>query len=251
MAERLRFTTAPDVIVLAVADREPRDAALLLRLVTRSRPRAAVVVYCDSRRAALPSVAGLAAAGVHQFIFAGVNDGPSDLRAILESARQQCAAEVVLSELRGLLPEVLYPIAEAALARPRQITAVQALAGALGVHRKTLFNRCTQSLDLPPAEVLAWIRLALVGYLLESTTSTVEAIALKLGYPSHTALRNRIRRYTGLRATVIRGGGGLQLVLNAMRRRLEGQASFHEHSLHLRDLRGNPATRDHPEKVSA
>lgn len=217
LAERLRQTEAPDLVVLAVDAEDGRDAAALIRLVVSSRRRAAVVAYCNGRGDRVPNLAALAAAGVHQFVFTGINDSGIDLRAILEAARQQCAADIVLSGLRPLLPEALHPMVEAALARPAVVVDVAALADALGVHRKTLFNRCTRTCRLLPAELLAWTRLALVAYLLESTASTVETIAIELAYPSATALRNAIKRYTGKRATEIRAGGGLPIVLEALR----------------------------------
>ena len=220
----LRLPEAPDVIVVSVVEAEAREAAALLRLIAASCPRAALVGYVDGDPAMLPGIASLAAAGVHQLLFTGMNDTGAQCRAVLQEARRQCAAAVVLAALRSVFPDALHPVAEAALARPAAVTDVRALADALGVHRKTLFNRCARACSLPPAGVLGFTRLALVAYLLESTTHTVESIALELGYPSPTALRNGIRRYTGLRATDIRAGGGLSLVLGALRTRLEATA---------------------------
>jgi methylphosphotriester-DNA--protein-cysteine methyltransferase len=68
--------------------------------------------------------------------------------------------------------------------------------------------------------VILWCRLAIVGHMLERTGSTVESIGLALGFPSHTALRNQVKRYTGRTATAIRQEGGLAAVLAAWRRKL-------------------------------
>jgi AraC-like DNA-binding protein len=110
---------------------------------------------------------------------------------------------------------------EAALTRPAIVTDVRALADALGVHRKTVFNRCAQAGFLAPAEMLLWARLCLAGYLLETTGHTVESMSLDLGYPSPTALRNTMKRYTGLRPTAVRSGGGLALVIARLGARLQ------------------------------
>jgi methylphosphotriester-DNA--protein-cysteine methyltransferase len=106
------------------------------------------------------------------------------------------------------------------LAHPERVTTVPALATELGVHRKTLFNWCERAEFLPPAELLAWVRLALVAYHLESTGCTVEKIAIELAYPSDTTLRNTIKRYTGLRASEIRKNGGITRVIDALQHRL-------------------------------
>jgi transcriptional regulator GlxA family with amidase domain len=106
------------------------------------------------------------------------------------------------------------------LARPDSLTSVESVAAALGVHRKTLVNRCAQSRCLQPAELIMWCRLALVGHFLERTGSTIEAIGLMLGFPSHTALRNVMKRYTDMRATEVRERGGLDTVVSALERRI-------------------------------
>ena len=208
---------APDVVVLAVAADSARDVVAIARELRVRCPRAALVAYCGGVRDTPASIGALAAAGVHQFAFTDVNDRGAVLGTILASARQQCAAEVVMAALRPLVPPPIHPLVEAALARPLVVIDVRSLADALGVHRKTVFNRCAHAAFLNPVELLTWTRLALVAYLLEVTGITVEKISIETGYPSPTALRNMIKRYTGLRPTEIRAGGGLQVVVDRLR----------------------------------
>ena len=217
-------TETPEVIVLAVSGADARDDVALVRQVRAGRPRAALVAYCDDVRESPAAVGALAAAGVHQFVFVGVNDRGVVLRATLDGARQQCTAEVVMAALRPHLPAEIHPMVEAALARPAVVTDVATLARALGVHRKTLFNRCTHAGVASPAAILAWTRIALAGYLLECTGCTVESLAIDLAFPSPTALRNALKRYTGRRATDLRDGGGLAVVIDRMRARMRNGA---------------------------
>jgi AraC-like DNA-binding protein len=211
---------APDVLVLAVAGDSARDVVAITRELRVRCPRAALVAYSGGVRDTPASIGALAAAGVHQFVFTDVNDHGAVLRTILESARQQCAAEVVMAALRPLVPPPIHPLVEAALTRPLVVIDVRSLADAIGVHRKTVFNRCAHAEFLNPVELLTWTRLALVAYLLEVTGITVEKISIETGYPSPTALRNMMKRYTGLRPTEIRAGGGLQVVVDRLRVRL-------------------------------
>jgi AraC-like DNA-binding protein len=102
------------------------------------------------------------------------------------------------------------------LARPDAIKTLPDLAAALGVHRKTLFNHCRKAGFLAPAELVAWARLAMVAYMLETTACTIERIAIDLGYASDTALRNTIKRYTGQRAGQIRNAGGVDRVIREL-----------------------------------
>jgi AraC-like DNA-binding protein len=215
----------PDILVVAVEPNAARDIVALVRDARSRCPRTALIAYCSGIRDTPASIGSLAAAGIHQFLFAEINDRGCMLRAILDDARQQCVAELLTSALRTLLPPVLQPIVEAALTRPAVVTDVTALATALGIHRRTIFNRCARAGRLGPQELLTWVRLCLVGYLLESTGCTVESIALQLGYSSPTTLRNTIKRHIGLRATEIRTQGGFQLVVERLQRRLGASPS--------------------------
>jgi len=225
LRESLRSSTREvNAIVLPARDASGESARRTIRDIAAERPRAAIVVYCQPGWQYDTDLRSLAAAGAHQFIFGGSNDTPADFRAVIKSAQSQCAAECVLQLLESCVPGPLHPVFEAAVSRPQQITDVLSLAAALGVHRKTLFNMCTRHHFVPPAELLAWARLVLVGYLLETTGCTIETIANELSYPSPTALRNAMKRYTGYTASDIRANGGSSAVIAALERRLRHAA---------------------------
>jgi AraC-like DNA-binding protein len=218
-----------DVVVLPAVDR-PGSAGTIERVVRQiaaERPRVAIVAYCPPGARFSADIRALAAAGVHQFVFAGIDDQGTSFRAVLAQARRGCAADWVMQQLRPIVPPRLHRLLEAILTHPDRVTSIPTLAAELGVHRKTLFNWCERAGFLPPAELLAWARLALVAYHLESTGCTVETIALELSYPSDTALRNTIKRYTGYRASDIRSHGGVGCVLGALVRRLTGRVALH------------------------
>lgn len=222
----LGLVQAWDVVIVA-AGMEEAVATRLVRAVVQSPARAAVVVYCEPTRNMTPNIAGFAAAGAHQFVFWGVNDTGTVLREILEAARRQRAADRAMVLLRPIVPAALHPFVEAALIDPAAVTDVRALADAVRVHRRTLFNRCARSSYLNPSELLAWTRLTLVALLLETTGATVETIAMQLGYPSPAALRNTIKRYTCRRATEIRTSGGASLVVDLMRSQIQRRNDLH------------------------
>lgn len=211
-----------DVIVLPAVDRPDSMGTVerVVREIVRERPQVAVVAYCPPAAHYSAQIRALAVAGVHEFVFAGIDDHGTTFRALLAKARRGCAAAWVMHELRPIVPARLHRLLEAILTHPDRVTSIPTLASELGVHRKTLFNWCDRAAFLPPAELVAWARLALVAYHLESTGCTVETIALELSYPSDTALRNTIKRYTGLRASDIRTRGGVVCVVEALRRRL-------------------------------
>ncbi len=219
-----------DVVVLPAVDRAGSAGTVerAVRQIVVERPRVAIVAYCPPAAKYSSEIRALAAAGVHEFVFAGIDDQGTTFRTILAKARRGCAADWVMQQLRPIVPPRLHRLLEAILAHPDRVTTIPTLAAELGVHRKTLFNWCERAAFLPPAELLAWARLALVAYHLESTGCTVETIALELSYPSDTTLRNTIKRYTGLRASDIRAHGGVACVLAALARRITtAQVALH------------------------
>ena len=219
-----------DVVILPAVDRDGFAGMIerTVRALVVDRPRVAIVAYCPPGARYSTQIRALTAAGVHQFVFAGIDDHGATLRNVLAAARRDCAAEWVMQQMRAIVPPQLHRLVEAILTRPDRVTTIPTLAAELGVHRKTLFNWCDRAAFLPPAELLAWARLALVAYHLESTGCTVETIALELSYPSDTTLRNTIKRYTGVRASEIRKNGGVARVLESLRRRLSnGEITLH------------------------
>jgi AraC-like DNA-binding protein len=209
-----------DALILAPRDHQQRDAVDVVRCVAREWPGTAIVIFCPPRTDDGVSFRALALAGAHQFVFEGMHNTAAALATAVEHARHSSSADIVLQKLEPLVPLELRSIVHVVLARPDTLTTVDQVAAALGVHRKTLVNRCARVGFIRPAELIVWCRLALVAYALGRSGATVEAIAHSLGFASHTALRNLLKRHSGKRATDIRGGGGLDVLLKAFAARL-------------------------------
>ena len=220
-----------DAIVLAPRDSDGRDALATVERVARDWPDTAIVLFFPARREQELSIRSLAIAGAHQFVFEGVHDTASTLAQAVENAGRDCAAAAVFARLAHLIPTALHSIVHAVLTRPDVLTSVQAAASALGLHRRTLVRRCARLQFLLPAELIVWCRLAIVAYRLERTGATIESIGLTLGFPSHTALRNIMKRYTGYRSTDIRRRGGVALVVSALETRLAAWQQRHREAL--------------------
>jgi AraC-like DNA-binding protein len=216
----LRSTSClPDIVVVPQRDVDDREAPNAVREIAALFPQVAVIAYCRPDLESSSQIRALAMAGVHQFLFSG-EDTRATVRAVLDSARRECASEQVLAALNRVLPPKIHPLAESCLARPGEIRTVQQLASARGLHRKTLYNQCINAGAPSPAELIAWCRLGLVAYLLTHSGRTLEALANELEFPSPNALRNMIKRYTGLRAGQIRESGGVDCVARSLLERV-------------------------------
>jgi AraC-like DNA-binding protein len=217
----LRHETAViAAVIVGSRDASGAMAAPVVREITARTPSLVLVAYCKAGIEHSPDIRALAAAGVHEFLFQGVDDSGVALRAVLAAAGRTCAAETVMAAVRPHLPIQLHRFAEYCLSYPEQVLSVSAVAKMLGEHRKTVFNHCIEQGLPPPSELLVWCRLLLAAHLLASTTRTIESVALELEFPSDTSLRNMMKRHTGLTASEARDRGGMACVLDALKSRL-------------------------------
>ena len=197
-------------VLLEAHDAAGRPAAGLARQVTRLFPSMPVIGYCSLRADESQDIIALSSAGVHELVFKQQDDHAVLLRGILQSAEQACTADLVMHHLDGDLPPRMRPLVEYCLTNPEQAHSVDEVARALGVNRKTLVNHCRSENFPPPGSVIAWCLLLLTAGLLATPGVTVERIANQLNFPSATALRNMLKRYTGLRPAYLRTADALE-----------------------------------------
>lgn len=205
----------PDIrtVLLEPYDRDGRSLIATVRALHEGYPSLAILAYGAMRPGMMAEAVGLLRAGAHDVVIRGHDDEGVVLRTALERAAGRCTAELVLRELAPHIPESVRPAVQACLESPSKVSNVTELARTLGVHRKTLVNRLRVAGLPPPSELIGWCRVLHVSRLLEDPGRGIEEIALRLDFPSATALRNMLRRYTGLRPTTIRERGGLGHVL--------------------------------------
>jgi AraC-like DNA-binding protein len=216
----LRASLDPvDLVVLGTATGDV-GLADVVRRIRRERPLVPVVVYLGSSADQSSTIPKITGAGVHEIIVPGYNDERMLLKAAILTARRFCAAGWVLGKLAACIPARLLGLAEATIADPVRVDSVPALATSVGVHRKTLYNWCRMTRFFGPADLVLWCRLALVAHYLGATTCSIDVIARDLGYPSDTALRNTLKRRTGLTATELRERGGLDAFLEILNARV-------------------------------
>jgi AraC-like DNA-binding protein len=200
---RLLQATAQTMTVVVGAAEAP-DVAAFAREMNEARTGTPIVVCCEADN---KYIAGLAAAGVHDLLIGNLLDQSFMIRSVVLGAPIGGAGDLVLRELRDLIPDPLTSFVTLAVRRPRDMQRVSDVADALNVPRQTLGRWCRDAEFVRPEELLIWSRLFLVAALLEVTDWTVEAIGRELDYASSAALRNRLRAYTGLTATALRRGG--------------------------------------------
>ena len=202
-------------VLLEMRDTDGRSTCDIVSQIAVSELSPPVLAYCRIGGEQSGEIRNFVLAGVRELVFEGVDDVGVALRSVLSSAQMAHVGERVANALLTTLPPILGPFVRYVTAHP-ETQRVTDVAEALGYNRKTLVNHCAQAAAPPPQELLAWCRLSVVAELLSTTPRTIESIALQLDFPSDTALRNMMKRYTGLRATDVRTRGGIRCVMDAL-----------------------------------
>jgi len=202
-------------VMLEMRDADGRSTCDIVSQIAVSELSPPVLAYCRAGGESSGEIRNFVLAGVRELVFEGVDDMGVALRTVMSSAQQAQVGERVANALLSALPPILSPFVRYVTAHP-ETQRVADVADALGYNRKTLVNHCAQAVAPPPQELLAWCRLSVVAELLNTTPRTIESIALQLDFPSDTALRNMMKRYTGLRASEVRARGGMRCVMDAL-----------------------------------
>ena len=218
---REALETEVERVIVAIVDTEdPTGASAhgFTRALGETYPGIGVVVYRRARADSEADVCLLGAAGVHDILLEGLTDEGYLARSIVLDACRRGAADLVMQELRSVLPPRLFPFADAAVRNPSKGSIVK-IAQHLNVHRQTPNMWCKKERFLRPEELLVWCRLLLVAAMLELTSRTLDSIAIELDYASSTSLRNQLKNYTGMTSTQIRASG-LSSVINVFTGRI-------------------------------
>ena len=204
------------LVVIDATDRQLRSMASPIAAIRHNFPTVPVLVYCSVPAGHSSVVVDVVRAGATGLVFRGIDDARYAMRAAIGAARRGSVAQRIHAEVALHLPEVAHPLLQYAITRAADDPSVADAAASLGVDRKTLRNWLRRAGGLRPREFIHWIRLALVVGMLEDPGRSAEQAALEAGFPSGTAFRNMLHRYTGLTCSQIRNGGGLACVLGRL-----------------------------------
>ena len=187
----------------------PLDAAArptygLVRALVHRRPSAPIVLLVSDKldrsvAAALgPAIrAGARSVVIHE---PGLRDALQS--AFLATSHIGCWRDSLLPLLQ-LVPHPARRIVQQCWADPHGSQRVAQLALALAVHRRTLANWCVASHVPPPDVLIDWSRVAVLAARLATEDTTLDHVAIDLGFGNAGTLRAAARR-CGLRLRDLR-----------------------------------------------
>jgi AraC-like DNA-binding protein len=206
-----------DVLVIEMTDITGAPTEQSIRGIRVRFPRLSVLGHVIMKPGISSHVLTFARAGVHELIVAGVDDSAVVLRLALQRASQRCLAEEVYAEISCSLPREAATLVRYCLEHASESPTIDDISRAMRVHRRTLVNRMQSAMLPPPSELSAWSRVLLAARYLEMPGRSVEWVALTVGYPSANALRNALKKYTGLVPSELREDDGFARATRAFR----------------------------------
>jgi AraC-like DNA-binding protein len=198
-------------------------------------PSLPIVAFCAVGPSLSWDIVHMVRAGAHELLIRDVDDTPHRLRAILARARSTCTATWARSELSPLVPHQVWSPFEYCLQNAFRCVRVDEMARSAGMDRRTLTRQFARAGLPAPSTVAAWTRLVVAGVLLEDGGRPLEEIALELEFPSASALRSMLNRYTRLRPAEVRENGGGRCVLSAFKNVLRSSRRAARDPLLIRD----------------
>ena len=202
--QRMQF----DVLVIEPTDGAGQPTDAMVRSIRERFPRLSVLGHVMMKPGMSSQVLTFARAGVHELIVAGIDDSAMILRHALQRASRRCLAEEVFTAVNSSLPRKAAALVRYCLEHASESPSIDDISRALGVHRRTLVNRMQQAMLPPPSELWAWSRVLLAARYLEMPGRSVEWVAHTVGYPSANALRNALKKYTGMAPSELREDDG-------------------------------------------
>src|SRR6476661_445900 len=131
----------------------------------------------------------------------------------------------VWQECSPRLPDALVTLLKTALRGAHQPLTASTLAAAAGMHERSLRKYCEDARIPSPQWIIGWARLLMAGHFLDEPGRTILQVAELLRYPSSCALRNQIRRYSGLSPRQLRARGSTKCLCEALERAAQSAAT--------------------------
>jgi len=216
----LAATAHASCVIAEPRDRAGEDVSPAVSALRAGMPSVPVIAYFADDHVSSGDILAMARAGVHDLVRAGFDDVSGALRTVLASATAACAAAAVRDELERVIPSEAWLFVSYCLARANAPISIRSAADALALNRRTLVRRLERA-GLPgPRRIAGWCRVIVAVRLLDEPIYTLEQVALRLDFPSGTALRNMLIRYTGLGPRELRENGGVRCALHLFKREL-------------------------------
>lgn len=184
-----------------------------------SFPSVPLLPYGDFSRAHARDLLRLAALGVREVVVRDEDDAPTSFHLLITGALMTSVVGEVLDDLSGIVPSHFVSLVRDLLFAAHRSLHPADVAKLYHRHPSTLREHL-KAAGLPTVnKLIVWMRLFCAAHLLQDPGRSVENVALTLDFPSASALRNQLQRYSRATPQQVRAHGARQVLVAAFRDR--------------------------------
>ena len=191
------------LIVRVPGERQIAEMSDIVRL-RKLHPHVSAVAFYVPNESSYKGALQLGGAGITEIVSSQPMFDEKDFLAALSRCHADGVAVRLWRLTNPVLPEPMIPLLKAALRLAHEPISTTRLAATAGMHERTLRKYCEHAKLPSPQWIIGWARLLIAAFYLEEPGRTIGNVAELLEYPSPSALRNQIRRYTGASPSAIR-----------------------------------------------
>jgi len=204
-----------DQAIIGLRDARGESAAPIIARIRVSQPWLWIIGCLEvpgDRADELRLVAECAAAGADQLFINGLDSYAALYSAIGVITCGRFVAKQVLHAVGDRITGDARRFLEYGIVHAQQAVTVESITGKLNVTRQSLSRQCKRDHLPPPQVLLSWARLLVASALIAQPGRSGDHIGHRM-FGSPSALRNMLRRYTGLSTSAVKAGGGLACIL--------------------------------------
>lgn len=215
-AAELMMTAAEHGAALVLTElRDPSGEStkpMISRLHQRL-PDLPIVVVGSSRELSNEEILELGTLGATAILVYDAAGFGEALQAAIAKAKEHGPATAISRTVRPLVPREVHGFFAVCAQAGARRAPTDSTIRAAGLAPRTIRDRLRRAGLPPPQRILTWSRLLHALWRLELSGRPVKAVAAELGYGGEVALRNQVKRYTGLTMGEVRAAGGFRFAL--------------------------------------
>lgn len=225
----LATNTTPCVVVPVPADRQ-HDLWDGLSRLRRAYPRVPFVAVAIPQHSSFRGAGQLGVLGVAEILTFDANSSGDEFAFALSRVHANGAASRAWAAAQLRLPESLVPVVKTALRLAHGPLTTTQLAGAVRLHERSLRKYCDRERLPNPQFIVGWSRLLMVAFYLDEPGRSLQALAEMLAFPSESALRKQLQRYTHSSASQLRQRGALRTTAGLFEQAVHAANAVHAHN---------------------
>lgn len=212
------------VILTTPLDENGTSVSSAISRLRERAPHIPIIAYVALIPETVRALAQLGENTIFTVVIRGIDDTRACLRRIMDSAVAHTCEQHLWNSVMPSVPADVHSIVEYCIEHSRTALTVAHVSRALQLPERTMNADLRRAGLVSAQELIAWCRLVRVSCLLHNESLTLDALAIRLDFPSTAALHALVSRLTGLTPGALRQAGATARTVVALQQRVRRTA---------------------------